>query len=488
MELIRYRKTLDVHKNGIQFTIQGFETADNMSRVIEISLMASGDAIDFPLEGLTAMMYVTTPSAAEPSVNACAIKDNKVMYEVLPIVEAGITEMQLKLIETSLEGAKRVLCSPKFAIEVSASGVTDDGAEQTTTFTALEDAVARANAVYDSRITGVDVDSECIFRVYYADGTVYETDALRRLILNENTDIIDLDSMIKDGIISITADEVAEYLDERYRDIFAKAEMATDLFADYATPTFVQWNSTTLNTPFSAGLTSATLGFAFVFGSKLADHTIIAWSVGADNIFSFTHRFIMAVDDGWDTTISASGGTMRGTLKLGGGSGSVSANDGISYIDAIKDSDNARRIGIANPSDDSVLLENALKFSEKKDGKSVDYSIFGEHNLDLLSKNGFAKIACGTYKGENQKGKKLNDIPFVAKLIFVFNVSDITWKMALINGVNHSISFWETATQKNDVTWVDNVVTWQNDIASNDTAWNVAHNYLDETYCWIAIG
>ena len=93
MELIRYRKTLDVHKNGTQFTLQGFETADKLSRVIEISLMASGDAVDFPLEGLTAMMYVTTPSAAEPSVNACAIKDNKVIYEVLPIVEAGITEM-----------------------------------------------------------------------------------------------------------------------------------------------------------------------------------------------------------------------------------------------------------------------------------------------------------------------------------------------------------------------------------------------------------
>ena len=100
MELITYRKTLDVHKNGIQFMLQGFETADNMSRVIEISLMASGDAIDFPLERMVAMMYVTTPSATEPSINKCIIKDNKVVYEVLPIVEEGITTMQLKLIET----------------------------------------------------------------------------------------------------------------------------------------------------------------------------------------------------------------------------------------------------------------------------------------------------------------------------------------------------------------------------------------------------
>ena len=71
MELIRYQKTLDVHKNGTQFLLQGFETADKLSRVIEISLMASGDAIDFPLEGLIAMMHVTSPGATEPSIYPC---------------------------------------------------------------------------------------------------------------------------------------------------------------------------------------------------------------------------------------------------------------------------------------------------------------------------------------------------------------------------------------------------------------------------------
>ena len=113
MERITYRKTLDVHKNGSQFLLQGFETADKLSRVIEISLMASGDAIDFPLEQIAALMYVTTPGAEDPSIIECAIKDNKVVYEVLPIVVEGITTMQLKLIETSPDGAKSVLASPK---------------------------------------------------------------------------------------------------------------------------------------------------------------------------------------------------------------------------------------------------------------------------------------------------------------------------------------------------------------------------------------
>jgi hypothetical protein len=183
MEQIVYRKTLDVHKNGIQFTLQGFETADKMSRKIEISLMASGDTIDFPLEQIVALMYVTTPNATEPSIHECTIKDNTVIYDVLPIVEEGITLMQLKFVETRVDGANSVLPSPKFAIEVAESSTNDDGAIQSTTFTALEDAIAKSQGVYDARLLRIELDSGCMFRAIYADGTVYETDALRETLL-----------------------------------------------------------------------------------------------------------------------------------------------------------------------------------------------------------------------------------------------------------------------------------------------------------------
>ncbi len=184
MERIVYRKTLDVHKNGIQFTLQGFETADNMARKIEISLMASGDTIDLPLEQITAMMYVTTPNATEPSINKCLIKDNTIIYDVLPIVEEGITEMQLKLIETGLDGAKGVLAAPRFAVEVTQSNTDDESATQTPTFTALEDAVAKAKGVYDSRLIGIEISKDFTFRAKYADGTIYESDVLKELSLH----------------------------------------------------------------------------------------------------------------------------------------------------------------------------------------------------------------------------------------------------------------------------------------------------------------
>ena len=138
MERIVYHKTLDVHKNGIQFTLQGFETADKMARSIEISLMASGDTIDLPLERVVAMMYVTTPNATEPSINECTIKGNTIIYDVLPINEEGITEMQIKLIETSVGGAKGILATPKFAVEVLQSNTEDEKVEQTTTKALIE--------------------------------------------------------------------------------------------------------------------------------------------------------------------------------------------------------------------------------------------------------------------------------------------------------------------------------------------------------------
>lgn len=183
MERIVYRKTLDAHKNGVQFTLQGFETADKMARTIELSLMASGDAIDLPLEQLSAIMYVTTPNSTEPSVNKCSIKNNNIIYDVLPIVEEGITEMQLKLIETRPDGASGVLMSPKFAVEVTKSNADDEVVMQSATYTALENAISYAEQAYATRIRWVEIDTNCMFRVVYADGTVYETDVLNETLL-----------------------------------------------------------------------------------------------------------------------------------------------------------------------------------------------------------------------------------------------------------------------------------------------------------------
>lgn len=186
MERIVYRITLDSHKTGIQRTLQGFETADSMARTIAVNITASGDTYEIPLDNVVAMMYVTTPNASEPSINECRIEDNTIYYDVLPIVEEGITEMKIKLIETSVDGAKRVLIAPKFVVEVTESGTEDDSAEQTTTFTALENAIAKAHGVYDQRLLNIEIGPDCVFRAIYADGTVYENHYLHEALYNGN--------------------------------------------------------------------------------------------------------------------------------------------------------------------------------------------------------------------------------------------------------------------------------------------------------------
>lgn len=179
MERIVYRKTLDVHKSGVQFTLQGFQTADKLSRRIAITLMANGDTIDLETENITAVIYVTSPASAT-SIESCEINGNTIIYDVLPIDKEGITEMQIKVIKGSLDGAKSVLAMPKFALEVSKSNDNDEEIVETEKFTALEKALAEAMTVYDQRLERVELTEDCIFRVYYANAT-YETDVLKRL-------------------------------------------------------------------------------------------------------------------------------------------------------------------------------------------------------------------------------------------------------------------------------------------------------------------
>lgn len=180
MEKVTYRISLDTMKNGVQRVIQGFGCGDNMSRRIEISLVCGNDTYELPLDNIVAMMYVTTPSNTEPSVNACEIIGNTIAYDVLTtdISEEGKVHLQLKLIQTSPSGAQSVLIAPRFAMEVWESYASDTGAESTTTFTALEEAVAKANAYFDSRMVSWTVDEDKNIVVTYADGTTYISTAI----------------------------------------------------------------------------------------------------------------------------------------------------------------------------------------------------------------------------------------------------------------------------------------------------------------------
>lgn len=175
MELVTHRISLDTLRNGVQRVLQGFQTGDEYSRQIEISLVSGSVSYELPLDNITAVMYVTVPGALEPSINACEIDGNKIVYAIQPedIAIEGSVSMQLKVIETRANGAEKVLVSPRFDLEVWESDVSDSGAEASTTFTALENAIAQAREMYNKTIAHIYLDDDNMFTVEYKDGTTY---------------------------------------------------------------------------------------------------------------------------------------------------------------------------------------------------------------------------------------------------------------------------------------------------------------------------
>ena len=178
LQKLTYRFTLDAFKNGIQRILQGWVTGENLSRKLEISLVSGHDTYELPLEGLTASMYVTTPTTHTLSINACEIdyENNKIIYDVLDsdISEAGLVNLQLKVFDN-----EKILISPSFQLEVWESTISDSQAVQSPTYTALTAALAQAEAYAEKAISQVYVDEDYTFVIEFADGTEYTSSALK---------------------------------------------------------------------------------------------------------------------------------------------------------------------------------------------------------------------------------------------------------------------------------------------------------------------
>lgn len=68
----------------------------------------------------------------------------------------------------------------------------------------------------------------------------------------------------------------------------ARAALSYNLLAPCDRPTFLQWIPETLNTPYKAGLTSSSYGFAFVYGSYTSQMVLFAMALGTYEIFVCT--------------------------------------------------------------------------------------------------------------------------------------------------------------------------------------------------------
>lgn len=80
------------------------------------------------------------------------------------------------------------------------------------------------------------------------------------------------------------------------------APYSADLMSDRNVPAFVRWDSETLNTPYKAGLTTATSGFAFVYGQYTGWQTVVAFTTGLE--MAFVHTTGNGVPSEWSAFIS----------------------------------------------------------------------------------------------------------------------------------------------------------------------------------------
>ena len=90
---------------------------------------------------------------------------------------------------------------------------------------------------------------------------------------------------------AVAGKTLKEQLDKQNSDL-AKAVYSSNLMAPSDGPVFLRWDVDTLNTPFKAGLTYNTAGFAFVYGDYSNYQTVVAFVQGQ------SYFFIHSVDSG----------------------------------------------------------------------------------------------------------------------------------------------------------------------------------------------
>lgn len=316
-------------------------------------------------------------------------------------------------------------------------------------------------------------------------------------------DMLDLKKLAAESIAEALFDDVGDELFSKMSLHQSEAKYVEDLFGIFDIPTFVQWDKNTKNTPYTAELTQCTEGFAIVHGNKMVDHSVSAWVKGGSKNDCFTHTFSEEVDNGWDYIISASGGTMNGSLGLGGGTGTVSADGSETYLEAKKDEANSRKISIANPATDGIPLADSVKLCENVNGEKKEYLLFGQHNMGMAMENGLARVYSGTYMGDGKFGKKnptILEFDFPPKMIFIHSISLAqSGFVTLVNPVEKALApTYEGGIANLEVTWSETDdgkyrVTWycagyNNSGAHYATTAAMQMNYDKGAYAYIAIG
>lgn len=287
-------------------------------------------------------------------------------------------------------------------------------------------------------------------------------------------------------------------------DKLGQSAFASDLFKTYATPTFVKWDSTTLNTPY---VTEANEGFALVCGDE-QNHTVVAWTKGGNENNIFIHQINEGNDNGWDSFLKLSGGTLNGKLNINMPNPRIqmknennsrfaifeSNQDGHACLGNWKASNDQVNLQLRHPSTEINPIqgrenENACKLT--LNGNQA-FRMFGEHNLPLLleklsSASFGVNIATGSYPGTGKAGSsQKNQITF-----------DFVPKIVLLstNGMYDGTCVWHHGVSKILLRTSDSYAYYLNfDVNDKTLEWYSSYgasyqlNTENVIYHWVAIG
>ena len=130
--------------------------------------------------------------------------------------------MQMKILKTHAGAPSIVIVAPKFTLEVEENNVDDSEAESTETYTALEEAIAQAQADHNKALADItdDADGRIIFELN--DGTQIESEAAIRAMNTVGQALIE------------EAQEKIDSMDELGAEIIAEAQGKVDDASEYA--------------------------------------------------------------------------------------------------------------------------------------------------------------------------------------------------------------------------------------------------------------
>ena len=252
--------------------------------------------------------------------------------------------------------------------------------------------------------------------------------------------LLDINKVIEDGISGSLADDVGKLLEERFAELLSEARYVTDLFADFKVPTFVRWDTATENTPYKAGITPCYEGYALVFGNSL-NHTVSAWAKGGIRNDCFMHTVSGGKDYGWDNSISASGGTMTGSLKL--------------HADPEIDSEAATKRYV-----DSATLESYFALCTNANEDSILCAL-GKNNEDRIRMLGLQLAMYAWFKGESKTDYPFTELSKCDTLTDIAN-RDSAYREVCFNDILRKFLLYNEYARKSisdSETLIENVAT-----------------------------